>query len=801
MRNISQVLFLMAIAITSYGQRTFNMELIAEVDNGETGNDIWGYVDTSGVEYAIMGTRTTTKIWSLEDPTNPTERISIPGPAGTWRDIKSFEDHIYVTSDQGDQGLLIIDMSAVDDTITYKYWADSVTLESTVEPLERCHNLYIDTDTGFMYLADCNRNGDVLIFDLNQDKKNPTQVSTVPLSRTHDAYVQNDKLYVSELEFGFKIYDVSDPANPVYLSGETSSFNFTHNAWVSEDEKYVFTTDERQNAFVESFDVSDLDDIKALDRFQSVETQNQGVIPHNTHFLDGFLITSWYSDGVVITDVTKPDNMVKVGAFDSESQTTAGFVGSWGVYPYLPSGLIIATDGPGLSEKLKVFKPKKNNGEDGYQRAAYLEGTVTNASTGNPIPNVKVVILGDVMNEKSTTVMGEYKTGMAQDGIYQVEFSHPEYNKQIVEVELISGEVTILDVTLSQVMISGVVTDSETEEIIDGASVVLLDLESGNNISTITDENGAYSFRVGEGKSYSIQVAKWGYLGAEQTIISEDNVDYPIVLSAGYQDDFFADLGWTVSGEATAGEWEIAVPNRLGNNNGLTQTDLDIEGDIGNSYYVTGASGSSIGENDIDGGSMILTSPVMNFSAPVDRIDLSYHLWFSNVGGDGNPNDELKVEITNGTSSFELPTKTESSSEWSDLIEVTVTADNIEFNDQMQIIVSTGDDEPGHVVEAGIDVFNAIGYMSTNTTDLTYENIGVTVFPNPTTDYIYVNSNKLLEGENLMVVTNATGQITMTKYVASTTERFNIESLPSGIYNVQIVGSNKKSETVRIVKH
>ena len=101
MRNFTQVLFLWAIAMTGYGQLTLNMELVSSIDNGETGNDIWGYVDSTGVEYAIMGTRSTTKIWSLEDPANPIERASIPGPSGTWRDIKSFEDHIYVTSDQG----------------------------------------------------------------------------------------------------------------------------------------------------------------------------------------------------------------------------------------------------------------------------------------------------------------------------------------------------------------------------------------------------------------------------------------------------------------------------------------------------------------------------------------------------------------------------------------------------------------------------------------------------------------------------------------------------------------------------
>ena len=46
-------------------------------------------------------------------------------------------------------------------------------------------------------------------------------------------------------------------------NGELTPNNFTHNAWTSDDGNFIFTTDERANAFVESFDISDLDDIKA----------------------------------------------------------------------------------------------------------------------------------------------------------------------------------------------------------------------------------------------------------------------------------------------------------------------------------------------------------------------------------------------------------------------------------------------------------------------------------------------------------------------------------------------------------
>ena len=803
MRNFTQVLFLWAIAMTGYGQLTFNMELVSSVDNGESGNDIWGYVDSTGVEYAIMGTRTTTKIWSLEDPANPIERASIPGPSGTWRDIKSFEDHIYVTSDQGTNGLLIIDMSGAPDTITSEYWKPDLTVSGSTESLNKCHNLYIDTDQGYCYLSGCNNSvGGILILDLNQDKKNPVHVGSADLNYSHDVYVKNDRMYTSEIYLGmFNVYDVSDKSNPVLLNGESSSFDFTHNAWTSDDGNYVFTTDERANAFVESFDISDLNAIEPLDRFQSIETQGLGVIPHNTHYLNGFLITSWYTDGVVITDVNEPDNMIKVAAFDSETGANSGFSGCWGVYPFLPSGLILATDGPGLSNKLKVFRPTTNEGILGYQRASYLKGNITDSGTGFGIPNVEVEIIATQENRKSSGVMGDYKTGIANPGTFDVMFSHPNYDSVIAEAILVSGEITILDVQMGNSLVTGTVLDKGTGEAIENAKVVLLDYSNNSTVETSTDASGTWQLGVREDVSYGLQVAKWGYKGDTQDVIATNNAEFSTELVTGYQDDFFADLGWIVTGDASTGQWELAAPNRTTDDYGIVvQTDLDIPTDIGTKYFVTGASGASFFDNDIDDGVTIITSPLMDFSGEINRIDISFYLWFVNIDNQTTANDEIKVEITNGTTSFTLSTDDTSSSEWSDIIEVTVSTADIEFNDQMRIVVTASDDDPGHVTEAGIDAFNAFGYLNTGIGELELENLGLAIFPNPTSDYIYLNSSKLLEGDNIMIVTDNTGKVTMTKHVASTTERFNIQNLSSGIYNIQVVGSEKQSETIRIVK-
>jgi hypothetical protein len=86
---------------------------------------------------------------------------------------------------------------------------------------------------------------------------------------------------------------------------------------------------------------------------------------------------------VNIVDVTRPENMVETGKYDTYPQGSGGsFDGCWGVYPFLPSGnLVVSNITPG---ELWILTPS-------YQRACYLEGKITDASTGAPISGAQVL--------------------------------------------------------------------------------------------------------------------------------------------------------------------------------------------------------------------------------------------------------------------------------------------------------------------------------------------------------------------------------------------------------------------------
>ncbi|MEM9547290.1 MAG: choice-of-anchor B family protein [Bacteroidota bacterium] len=797
MKNFTHIFILCLIAINGYGQENFNLELLSNVDVGEDGNDIWGYVDSTGLEYAIMGTRNTTKIWSLEDPENPIERASIPGPRSTWRDIKSFEDHLYVTTDRGDAGLLIIDMSMAPDSISSLYWHPIFDIEGSPDTLDKCHNLYIDTDDGFCYLAGCDvSNQGVLILDLKNDKKEPVLAGIMDNNYSHDVFVKNNKMYTSDIFIGsFNVYDVTDKANLVYLGGASTSRQFTHNAWLSDDEKYLFTTDERANAWVDAFDVSDLEDIRFLDRFQPAETVGTGVIPHNTHYFDGFLVTSWYTDGLVIVDANKPDNLVKVAAYDTETVFTEDFEGCWGAYPYLPSGLILASD---INHGLFVFQPKRQDGENGYQRACYLEGTVTDANTGASISNATISILSTNPNEENTGLSGRYRTGQITPGTFGVEFRHPLYDTETRTATIESGEVTILDMQMKNYEITGTVKN-ENGDPIEGATILIENTNEDVNVVILSDEEGNWSTRIKRGVIYTIYAAQWGYKGSFTLLnfVPGNTVDF--ILEEGYEDDFFADLGWSVSGNATDGVWEIAKPNFIFGGGQTTQTSNDIQTDLGSTYYITGAGGNSIGGNDVDGGSTVLTSQPMDFTG-YERIDFSYYLWFSNLPSTNNPdpNDFVTVSVTNGIDTIELTRDDQNGSSWSSIIETSVDISEMEFNDNMRIIVFTADREPGHIVEAGFDSFKAVGFKATNVIEQT--NLGISISPNPTNNFIILRTKWAWEGEKRIVIFDGMGKVVKEGELTNPTMQIELDNLPSGLYTMQVRWKYNRSETVKFSK-
>ena len=771
-----------------------NTSLVAhiEVPSGEDGNDVWGYTDENGLEYAIMGGASHTYIWSLEDYENPIQRAAIEGTTTIWRDMKVWEDHIYVTTDNTQQnnnfdGLLIIDMSAAPDMITWEFQRETFNVGNGNEQLGSCHNIYIDED-GYAYLAGCNiGEGGVIILDLT-DKDNPAYVGSVDDRYSHDVYVKDSMMYTSDVFTGiFSIYDIRDRANPEFVNGAPTSFDFTHNAWLSDDGNYLFTTDERADAYVDAFDISDPQDIQKIDSYRPLDTEGRGVIPHNTHYHNGYLVTSWYTDGFKVIDANKPDNLVEVAKYDTWAGQDGDFFGCWGAYPYLPSGKMLASD---INSGLYIL-------DIDFIRASYLEGKITDAATGSPIANTTVTILESTLNRENSNPGGNYKTGQAEAGTFPVRIEHPNYEVATAMATLVSGEVTILDVALNQSILNIRVVDVNGEAIEDAKVYV-----SSDNIAVMnevaTDANGDATVGVRANETYILQSAKWGFKGSEITDYFFDGGSdvVTLTLTEGYEDDFFADLGWEISGTASAGVWSRGIPNATTVSGQTINPGNDAEGDIGKLAFITGnAAGVTWTQDDIDNGFTSIQSPDMDWT-DASTYAVEFDSWFY-IGG--NPNtpldDSLFVFLGNGTEEILIHTETERSTEWTPW-SFNIFDTDIAFTESMYMRVRASDEREGNIVEAGIDKFRAIAEVLESTIEID-PNWIFTASPNPFNQSILIENND--HEETQLIITDLLGKVIVNKRY-SNSESINTKEWNSGMYLVQLRSEERYSPVTKVVK-
>jgi hypothetical protein len=115
----SLLLLLVTVCVTTSAlfSQAFNTTLRDQLSYGSNLNDVWGYVAPDGTEYALVGVRNGLSIVSLADPDNIVEVAFIAGDNSIWRDIKTFGTYAYVVADQGDDGLVIHDLSGLPGSV------------------------------------------------------------------------------------------------------------------------------------------------------------------------------------------------------------------------------------------------------------------------------------------------------------------------------------------------------------------------------------------------------------------------------------------------------------------------------------------------------------------------------------------------------------------------------------------------------------------------------------------------------------------------------------------------------------
>jgi len=321
---------------------------------GNQGNiaDCWGYVSPSGREYALIGLGNAFGFVEITDPGNPVIVEIIPNVQSLWHDIKVLGEYAYGVN-EGGLGIQVIDLSQIDNgTVT-------LVQNKTQSGHSTTHNIAANPDSGYLYLCGANIANGGLVAVSTSNPANPTIVGSWGGNYVHDAqivtYTEGD--YAGkEIAFcfngglGVEVLDVTNKNNMHKIGGVNYENNgYTHQGWLSEDRQYLYMndeTDELSNQVATTttrvFDVSDPADPVLVGDF----TSGSKSIDHNLYTANGYVFEGNYLSGVRVFDIAAdPINPPQVAWFDTSAGTDQPkFAGVWSVYPMFPSGTVIASD-------------------------------------------------------------------------------------------------------------------------------------------------------------------------------------------------------------------------------------------------------------------------------------------------------------------------------------------------------------------------------------------------------------------------------------------------------------------------
>ena len=223
---------------------------------------------------------------------------------------------------------------------------------------------------------------------------------------------------------------------------------------------------------------------------------------------------------------------------------------------------------------------------------------------------------------------------------------------------------------------------------------------------------GEFPFRLcGNTIEYAIQaidenerVSRWPSKPDGSTIWQTSTVRN--ILPVRFDDFESSPAGWTAAAETNdpyEGLWQHGTPEPT-----PAQLGFDRTTGQGGSAWITGLlAGSNIGEYDVDGGPLVLSSPPVAWTPPQTLDDAAPHIefWYfvSNDQGASPYMDRMFVQVSANAGPRRNVTIPEQNIHRWARVQISPTAPGEFPADQLQLHFSITDDLPGSIVEAGID--------------------------------------------------------------------------------------------------
>ncbi|MFK7886817.1 MAG: thrombospondin type 3 repeat-containing protein [Gammaproteobacteria bacterium] len=330
-------------AVVQAQEPSFNIELVGTFDQAQNYADVWGEGDFA---YLARFGVNEINIVDISDPTSPTLAATYDTGVGgaSAQDVKVHDGLMYVGLENVNPGAQIVD---VRDPFNPVKLTD-ITVRTAV------HNVFLED--GWLYLVDSSQN-QIDIVDLRTyDPDNaPPVISAFTYRLTgvgnqfvHDITVQDDRLYASAWD-SIRVYDVSNLANQAPVLMGSAQGNAVHAAWPTEDNRFLVVSEERVGGGLALYELDDngvtvaltLRDALTFDTDRAVSVHNPLVVGNTTVY------ASWYTAGVQVLEIDPVSATWEiVASYDTTTLTgqTGFFDGNWGVYPYLGTDRVLASD-------------------------------------------------------------------------------------------------------------------------------------------------------------------------------------------------------------------------------------------------------------------------------------------------------------------------------------------------------------------------------------------------------------------------------------------------------------------------
>ena len=353
------------------------------------GNDIWGWTDpATGAEYALMGGIEGTAFVDISDPKRPEVLGLLPTRTTEggdfWRDIKVFEDHAYIVSENRDHGMQVFDLTQLRDVTERTVFTETALYTG----FGSAHNVNINEDTGFAYaIGTSTCEGGLHMVDISD----PVSPEFAGCFQEH-GYIHDTQCVVytgpdaqhqgreicfnsnaevpesgfADIENTLSIVDVTDKDNPVALSRTFyEGDGYSHQGWLTPDQGTFLHGDELDELFEEVeetttrvWDVQDLDEPFVNGVYSNGTTS----IDHNLYTEGDRAFASNYTSGLRVFDTSDAaeGELSEVGFFDlyPENDNASFEGGTWSNYPYFDKVVAVSS----IDRGLFILKPKGNVG-------------------------------------------------------------------------------------------------------------------------------------------------------------------------------------------------------------------------------------------------------------------------------------------------------------------------------------------------------------------------------------------------------------------------------------------------------